>query len=116
MMTCAAGGACRSPPHTAVFKLVLSVIRTEPDIKVAAGKLNLSYERQEPDAIKIFRKMVTDCLTGVQVSLRCFVCESDGWARVRVRVRATRQKMALEQCATANLWRRACSPRYGRLS
>jgi len=34
----------RSPPHTAVFKLVLSVIRTEPDIKVAAGKLNLRCE------------------------------------------------------------------------
>jgi hypothetical protein len=34
----------RSPPHTAVFKLVLSVIRTEPDIKVAAGKLNLRFE------------------------------------------------------------------------
>eukprot|EP00854_Cymbomonas_tetramitiformis_P022632 gene22632-27322_t len=56
----------RTPEHTALFDLVLTETRKIPDIKVEAGKLNLSYERQNPEAIRIFRKMVTDCLSGVQ--------------------------------------------------
>lgn len=39
-------------------------------IKEEAAKLNLAYERQEDWAVRIFRKMVTDCLTGVQVCSR----------------------------------------------
>jgi hypothetical protein len=36
-------------------------VRTIPDIRKEAGQLNLRYERQEPAAIKIFRKArVTD--------------------------------------------------------
>jgi len=39
-------------------------------IKEEAAKLNLAYERQEDWAVRIFRKMVTECLTGVQVCSR----------------------------------------------
>jgi hypothetical protein len=60
----------RSPEHNTAFKLVLSEMVKIPDIKAAAGLLNLSYERQEPEAIKIFRKMVIDNLCGVQVMRR----------------------------------------------
>lgn len=36
---------------------MIPVVRTIPDIRTEAGQLNLRYERQEPSAIKIFRKV-----------------------------------------------------------
>ena len=36
---------------------MIPVVRTIPDIRKEAGQLNLRYERQEPGAIKIFRKV-----------------------------------------------------------
>ncbi len=77
-----------------MMEVMIPVVRQIPDIKTEAGQLNLRYERQEPAAIKIFRKarahatramrttrvrslltnigaaqMVTDCLSGVQETL-----------------------------------------------
>jgi hypothetical protein len=43
---------------------MIPVVRTIPDIRKEAGQLNLRYERQEPGAIKIFRK-VTQRWTGL---------------------------------------------------
>jgi len=57
--------------------VMLEDIRTIDDIKVEAGKLNLAYEKQEPWAIKIFRKMVCDCLTGVQETLSTYGVQHD---------------------------------------
>ena len=57
--------------------VMLEDIRTIDDIKVEAGKLNLAYEQQEPWAIKIFRKMVCDCLTGVQQTLSTYGVQHD---------------------------------------
>ena len=65
--------------------VMLEDVRTIENIKVEAGKLNLAYERQEEWAIKIFRKMVCDCLTGVQTTLSTYGVQHD---RVRLRVRA----------------------------
>lgn len=42
------------------------------NIKEEAAALNLAYERQEDWAVRIFRKMVTDCLTGVQDTLNTY--------------------------------------------
>jgi arginyl-tRNA synthetase len=47
------------------------------NIKDEAAKLNLAYERQEDWAIRIFRKMVTDCLTGVQETLNTYNIQHD---------------------------------------
>jgi len=67
----------RTPQHQQLFEMVLEEMRQEPDIKGAAGRLNLSYERQEPEAIRIFRKMVCDCLTGVQQTLDTYGVRHD---------------------------------------
>jgi len=67
----------RSPEHHALFQLVLQETRTIEDIKLSAGQLNLSYERQEPAAINIFRKMVTDCLCGVQQTMETYGVQHD---------------------------------------
>jgi len=77
-----------------LIEVMIPVVRTIPDIRKEAGQLNLRYERQEPGAIKIFRKvwctassnglhssltirarlqMVTDCLSGVQETLNTCV-------------------------------------------
>merc|ERR1719498_1291247 len=57
--------------------VMLADVRKVDNIKVEAGKLNLAYERQEPWAIKIFRKMVVDCLTGVQQTLSTYGVQHD---------------------------------------
>ena len=40
-----------------LIEVMIPVVRTIPDIRKEAGQLNLRYERQEPSAIKIFRKV-----------------------------------------------------------
>ena len=60
-----------------IMVVMLADIRTIPDIKVEAGKLNLAYEKQEPWAIKILRQMVCDCLTGVQQTLSTYGVQHD---------------------------------------
>lgn len=57
--------------------VMIEDIRTIDDIKVEGGKLNLAYEQQQPWAIKIFRKMVCDCLTGVQETLSTYGVQHD---------------------------------------
>jgi arginyl-tRNA synthetase len=57
-------------------------------IKKEAGVLNLDYEQLKPYAVKIFRKMVTDCLAGCQATLDTYGIHHDrfdfeselGWA------------------------------------
>lgn len=61
----------------AMMVVMLEDVRTIGNIKVEAGKLNLAYERQEEWAIKIFRKMVVDCLTGVQQTLSTYGVQHD---------------------------------------
>ena len=39
-----------------MMEVMIPIVRTIPDIRREAGQLNLRYERQEPGAIKIFRK------------------------------------------------------------
>ena len=60
-----------------MMTVMIDDIRDVDDIKVDAGKLNLAYERQEPWAIEIFRKMVCDCLTGVQETLSTYGVQHD---------------------------------------
>ena len=62
-----------------MLEVMIPVIRTIPDIKAEAGQLNLRYERQEPGAIAIFRKMVTDCLSGVQETLNTYGVRHDAF-------------------------------------
>eukprot|EP00227_Mantoniella_beaufortii_P005309 CAMPEP_0197614138 /NCGR_PEP_ID=MMETSP1326-20131121/59372_1 /TAXON_ID=1155430 /ORGANISM="Genus nov. species nov., Strain RCC2288" /LENGTH=718 /DNA_ID=CAMNT_0043183007 /DNA_START=37 /DNA_END=2193 /DNA_ORIENTATION=- len=57
--------------------VMIADVRQIDNIKVEGGKLNLAYERQEPWAIKIFRKMVVDCLTGVQQTLSTYGVQHD---------------------------------------
>lgn len=60
-----------------MMDIMIQDVREISDIKTEAGKLNLAYERQEPWAIKIFRKMVIDCLTGVQETLSNYGVKHD---------------------------------------
>ena len=60
-----------------MFRAFMPVIRQIKDIKKEAGELNLRYERQEPGAIRIFRKMVTDCLSGIQETLNTYNVRHD---------------------------------------
>lgn len=62
-----------------MMEVMIPVVRQIPDIKTEAGQLNLRYERQEQGAIKIFRKMVTDCLSGVQETLNTYAVRHDTW-------------------------------------
>jgi hypothetical protein len=48
------GSVCSYLP---LIEVMIPVVRTIPDIRKEAGQLNLRYERQEPSAIKIFRKV-----------------------------------------------------------
>jgi len=48
-----------------------------PSIKKSAGELNLRYERNEPEAVKIFRAMVINCLSGVQQTLDTYNVRHD---------------------------------------
>ena len=45
------------PSYLPLIEVMIPVVRTIPDIRKEAGQLNLRYERQEPGAIKIFRKV-----------------------------------------------------------
>ena len=55
--TCALGCCHMSACIRALTPLPCVQVRTIPDIRKEAGQLNLRYERQEPAAIKIFRKV-----------------------------------------------------------
>ena len=57
----------------ALLKQFLSV----PSIKKAAGELNLQYERNDPAAVKLFRSMVINCLSGVQQTLDTYNVHHD---------------------------------------
>ena len=46
-------------------------------IKKASAELNLRYERNEPDAVQIFRTMVVNCLSGVQQTLDTYNVRHD---------------------------------------
>ena len=65
--------------YEVLFRTVVAEMRHEPDIKKGGALLNLAYERQEPDAIKIFRKMVIDCLSGVQETLDTYNVRHDAF-------------------------------------
>eukprot|EP00002_Diphylleia_rotans_P023990 TRINITY_DN4728_c0_g1_i1.p1 TRINITY_DN4728_c0_g1~~TRINITY_DN4728_c0_g1_i1.p1 ORF type:complete len:700 (+),score=174.72 TRINITY_DN4728_c0_g1_i1:64-2163(+) len=52
-----------------LFDTLLDLCLSTPNIQQEAAELNLRYERNDPAAVKIFRKMVTDCLAGVQETL-----------------------------------------------
>eukprot|EP00899_Mesostigma_viride_P017491 jgi/Mesvir1/25743/Mv01924-RA.2 len=62
-----------------MFAACLQVTHDIPNIKDAAGELNLAYERQQPEAIKVFRKMVADCLGGVQQTLDIYGVRHTRW-------------------------------------
>jgi arginyl-tRNA synthetase len=47
------------------------------NIKEAAGNLNLKYEQRDPEAVKIYRKMVGECLAGVQQTLDIYNIKHD---------------------------------------
>jgi len=104
-----------------LFEVMIPVVRTIPDIRTEAGQLNLRYERQEPSAIKIFRKvrkspptsagrahstdvrvrsqMVTDCLSGVQETLNTCAPRAARWQ--------LNPALTLLLCACAQLQREA---------
>ena len=63
--------------YEVLFGTLVGEMRGVDDIKSRAGELNLAYERQEPWAVKIFRKMVVDCLTGVQETLETYNVRHD---------------------------------------
>jgi arginyl-tRNA synthetase len=50
-----------------------------PNIKQSAGELNLRYEENDSNAVRIFRKMVTDCLSGIQQTLDTYNVRHDRW-------------------------------------
>ena len=63
--------------HKTLMDTMLEECKGIDNIKEEAGKLNLAYERQEPWAIKIFRHMVIDCLSGVQQTLSVYGVQHD---------------------------------------
>ena len=65
--------------HKELLDTMLEACKGIDNIKEEAGKLNLAYERQEPWAIEIFRKMVIDCLTGVQQTLSTYGVQHDAF-------------------------------------
>lgn len=65
--------------YEVLFKTVVGEMRGEKDIKKGGALLNLAYEKQEPWAIKIFRKMVIDCLSGVQETLETYNVRHDAF-------------------------------------
>jgi len=114
-----------------MLEVMIPVVRQIPDIRKEAGQLNLRYERQEPSAVKIFRKarwlditlcgcvsapaaclqMVTDCLSGVQETLntcalfiRCFCSAS-----LARHAASDNPTPAATQCGTTCLTLRASS-------
>lgn len=62
-----------------LFEVTLDTMRHVPNIQKTSAELNLAYERQEPWAIKIFRKMVTDCLSGVTETLNTYGVRHDSF-------------------------------------
>jgi len=73
---------------------LLEAFRNVSSIKIAAGQLNLRYERNEPEAVNIFRGMVLNCLSGVQQTLDTYNVRHDqfdfeselGWEGSNTRV------------------------------
>ncbi|QDZ25545.1 arginine--tRNA ligase [Chloropicon primus] len=65
--------------YEVLFKTVVQEMRDEKDIKKGGAMLNLAYERQDPEAIRIFRKMVIDCLSGVQETLETYNVRHDAF-------------------------------------
>eukprot|EP00033_Pygsuia_biforma_P000674 GCRY01000793.1.p1 GENE.GCRY01000793.1~~GCRY01000793.1.p1 ORF type:complete len:698 (+),score=198.06 GCRY01000793.1:110-2203(+) len=61
-----------------MFNIVLEEMKTVP-IQKSAAQLNLDYEANQPEAVKIFRKMVTDCLGGVQETLDTYNVRHTRW-------------------------------------
>lgn len=49
------------------------------NVRAEAGRLNLAYEQNDPEAVKIFRKMVVDCLVGVQETLDRYNVKHDSF-------------------------------------
>lgn len=56
--------------------LLLKVCRNS-NVKTEAAALNLAYERNEPQAVEIFRNMVGNCLSGVQKTLDTYNIKHD---------------------------------------
>eukprot|EP01096_Ripella_sp_DP13-Kostka_P002077 TRINITY_DN12756_c0_g4_i1.p1 TRINITY_DN12756_c0_g4~~TRINITY_DN12756_c0_g4_i1.p1 ORF type:complete len:752 (+),score=434.69 TRINITY_DN12756_c0_g4_i1:52-2256(+) len=56
--------------------LLLKVCRNS-NVKTEAAALNLAYERNEPQAVEIFRNMVSNCLSGVQKTLDTYNIKHD---------------------------------------
>ncbi len=77
----------RSRQPALFYELVASCGSIE-SINKDAGILNYDYEQRKPYAVKIFRKMVTDCLAGCQATLDIYGIKHDrfdfeselGWA------------------------------------
>ena len=65
--------------YQVLFTTIVKELRDEKDIKKGGALLNLAYERQEPWAIEIFRKMVIDCLSGVQETLETYNVKHDAF-------------------------------------
>jgi len=56
---------------------LLHVCETIPSIKKSSAALNLRYEQNEPNAVKLFRAMVCNCLSGVQQTLDTYNVRHD---------------------------------------
>jgi len=59
--------------------VLLKEFLTLPSIKKASAELNLQYERNEASAVKIFRGMVVNCLSGVQQTLDTYNVRHDAF-------------------------------------
>jgi len=60
-----------------LFKVLLEETKSMPSIKKAGGELNLRYENNDPEAVKIFRKMVISDLSGMQETLDTYNIRHD---------------------------------------
>ena len=69
----------RREGYEKLLPTVVASLEGTPSIFKSAGELNLAYERQEEWAVKIFRKMVVDCLTGVQETLSIYNVRHDAF-------------------------------------
>ena len=60
-----------------MFGLLLAECVAIPSVKKLAGELNLKYENNEPEAVKMYRKLVCDCLSGMQETLDTYGIQHD---------------------------------------
>jgi len=56
---------------------LLTECHSIPSILETSAKMNLAYERREPEAVKTFRAMVTSCLSGAQITLNTYNVKHD---------------------------------------